>query len=58
MSRVFWEEEIPQPFGIFYREERRTYEELLHTQIEGVTEKRGKGDLAKLLRAGDTWEIS
>jgi hypothetical protein len=26
-------------------------------QIRDVQAKKGKGDLAKLLRAGDTWEV-
>ncbi|HMB93457.1 MAG TPA: 2-oxoacid:ferredoxin oxidoreductase subunit beta, partial [Rhodothermales bacterium] len=56
-GRMFWQDDMPRPFGVFYREERSTYEDLLHTQIEGITEKRGQGDLAKLLRSGDTWEI-
>jgi 2-oxoglutarate ferredoxin oxidoreductase subunit beta len=54
---MFWQDEMPRPFGVFYREERSTYEDLLHTQIEGITEKRGKGDLAQLLHSGDTWKI-
>ena len=57
VSRVFWEPDLPQPFGVFYREDRPTYEHLLHTQIEGLIEKRGKGDLDALLHAGDTWTI-
>ena len=57
VGRMFWQEELPRPLGVFYREDRPTYEELLHTQIEGVTEKRGKGDLAALLHQGDTWTI-
>ena len=57
VGRMFWQDELPRPFGVFYREARATYESLLHTQIEGVTEKRGKGDLGALLQAGDTWAI-
>ncbi len=57
IGRMFWEPDLPQPFGVFYREERRTYEDLLHTQIEGLIEKRGRGDLDALLHQGDTWVI-
>ncbi|ARA94316.1 2-oxoacid:ferredoxin oxidoreductase subunit beta [Rhodothermaceae bacterium RA] len=57
IGRMFWEPDLPQPFGVFYREERRTYEDLLHTQIEGLIEKRGEGDLDALLHQGDTWVI-
>lgn len=58
VGRMFWQDELPRPFGVFYRTERATYEDLLHTQIKGVTEKRGRGDLSALLRTGDTWEIA
>ena len=33
------------------------YEDLINQQIRDVQAKRGKGDLAKLLRAGETWEV-
>jgi hypothetical protein len=29
----------------------------MNQQINDVIAKRGAGDLAKLLRAGDTWEV-
>ena len=57
LGRLFWQEDLPRPFGVIYREERPTYEELLHTQIEGITERKGEGDLRALLHAGDTWTI-
>ena len=57
VSRMSWLEDLPRPFGVFYREERTPYEELLQEQIEGITGKRGKGDLTALLNAGDTWMI-
>jgi len=37
---------------------RPVYGELMESQIEAATEKLGKGDLAKLLHSGDTWEVS
>ncbi len=65
LGRLFWQQDpgsspgqaLPRPFGVLYREERPTYEELLHTQIEGTTARKGKGDLDALLHAGDTWTI-
>lgn len=57
VGRLFWQEDLPRPFGVIYREERPTYEELLHTQIDGITEEEGEGDLEALLHAGDTWTI-
>jgi hypothetical protein len=29
----------------------------MNEQVRAVIAKRGPGDLAKLLRAGDTWEV-
>ena len=57
VGRMFWQEGLPRPFGVFYSESRPTYEDLLHKQVQGVIEKRGKGDLEKLLKAGDTWVV-
>ena len=65
LGRLFWQEDLgsspgqalPRPFGVLYRAERPTYEELLHTQIEGLTERKGPGELDALLHAGDTWTI-
>ncbi len=57
MSRLFWEEDRPQPFGVFYREERPTYERLLREQQAAVVAQRGAGDLHALLRSGETWTI-
>ena len=57
VGRIFWQDDLPQPFGVFYREERPTYERLLREQQAAVVAKRGTGDLHALLRAGETWTI-
>ena len=57
LGRIFWEEDRPQPFGVFYREERPSYERLLHDQQDAVVAERGAGDLNTLLRSGETWTI-
>ncbi len=57
LCRIFWRDDMPQPFGVFYREARPTYDALLHEQLDMVTEKMGKGGLNDLLHAGDTWTI-
>jgi 2-oxoglutarate ferredoxin oxidoreductase subunit beta len=33
------------------------YEDIVNDQIKDITAKRGPGDIAQLLRAGDTWEV-
>ena len=57
VGRMFWQPELPRPFGVFYCEGRPTYDELLHKQVNEVIEKRGTGDLEALLKAGDTWVV-
>ncbi|MCU0373675.1 MAG: 2-oxoacid:ferredoxin oxidoreductase subunit beta [Chitinophagaceae bacterium] len=48
---------FPRPFGVFYENNRPCYEELMATQIEQAIAKKGKGNLAKLLRGNEVWEI-
>jgi 2-oxoglutarate ferredoxin oxidoreductase subunit beta len=47
----------PTPIGIFLDISRPTYEDEMKRQIEKAVEKRGKGELDKLLFSGNTWEI-
>lgn len=57
LGQIFWQEELPRPFGVFYSEDRPTYEDLVNDQIDDVVENEGKGNLEALLQAGDTWQI-
>ena len=49
--------EFPEVMGVLYREERPTYEDLLHEQVDAAKEKRGEGSLEALFNAGDTYEV-
>ncbi len=51
------ENHLPRPFGVFYTEDRSTYEDGLHEQIATAKAKKGKGDLDKLLKGRETWII-
>jgi hypothetical protein len=33
------------------------YEDTVSNQIKEITAKKGPGDIAELLHAGDTWEV-
>ncbi len=60
LSRMFdvpSEGSVPRPFGVFYSNERGTYETALEAQIEEATEALGKGNLDALLAGNNTWEI-
>ncbi|MFZ5470949.1 MAG: 2-oxoacid:ferredoxin oxidoreductase subunit beta [Myxococcota bacterium] len=48
----------PAPIGVFRAVERPVHHQLEVDQIASVKEKRGEGDLEKLLHAGDTWVVS
>jgi 2-oxoglutarate ferredoxin oxidoreductase subunit beta len=48
----------PRPFGIFYQTERACYEDVMAMQIEEIISTKGKGDLDKLLRGKEVWEIA
>jgi 2-oxoglutarate ferredoxin oxidoreductase subunit beta len=47
----------PVPIGVVRSVQKPTYEEMLHGQINEVKTMKGKGDLAKLLRGHETWEV-
>lgn len=48
---------FPRPFGVFYTTKRSCYEADLVNQIATITEKKGKGNLDKLLSGSETWTI-
>lgn len=48
---------FPRPFGVFYATERACYEDVMTMQVEEVIATKGPGDLDKLLRGSETWEI-
>jgi 2-oxoglutarate ferredoxin oxidoreductase subunit beta len=47
----------PTPIGIFRSVQRPVYGEAMERQLEMAEEKIGRGDLQKLLNAGDTWTV-
>jgi len=48
---------IPVPAGVLYRNDRSVYEQEVLQQIQQVTAKKGRGEIRKLLHAGETWEV-
>jgi 2-oxoglutarate ferredoxin oxidoreductase subunit beta len=48
---------LPRPFGVLYETERPCYEEMMQLQIDEVIASKGKGNLDKLLRGNEVWEI-
>jgi len=48
---------FPRPFGVFYAEKRAVYEDLFNQQIVNSIAAKGEGDLDKLLRGSNVWEV-
>jgi 2-oxoglutarate ferredoxin oxidoreductase subunit beta len=48
---------LPRPFGVFYQTTRPCYEDVMALQIEDIIKTKGKGDLDKLLKGKEVWEI-
>ncbi|MFP5039740.1 2-oxoacid:ferredoxin oxidoreductase subunit beta [Parasediminibacterium sp. JCM 36343] len=48
---------FPRPFGVFYEGERDCYEDVMAMQIEEAIATKGKGNLDKLLKGKEVWEI-
>jgi 2-oxoglutarate ferredoxin oxidoreductase subunit beta len=49
--------EFPVPMGVFRRASKPTYADLMGSQIGEAIEKQGIGNLSRLYRAADTWEV-
>jgi 2-oxoglutarate ferredoxin oxidoreductase subunit beta len=48
---------FPRPFGVFYETERACYEDVMQMQIDEAIAAKGEGDLDKLLRGREVWDI-
>jgi 2-oxoglutarate ferredoxin oxidoreductase subunit beta len=57
LSRMRYEDGFPEPIGVFRCVERPRYDAMVNEQIDQATNKQGVGDLAKLFRSGETWEV-
>ena len=49
--------DLPRPVGVVYAVERPRYEVEMTAQIQAHIQKRGEGNLEKLLNHGETWTI-
>lgn len=48
---------LPRPIGVFFAQERPTYEDAMKLQVEDAIAKKGKGNLDKLIQGRETWVI-
>jgi 2-oxoglutarate ferredoxin oxidoreductase subunit beta len=57
LSRLGGKPGSPTPLGIFRDVEAPVFDDLMNAQVRDARERKGPGDLAKLLSAGDTWDV-
>ena len=53
-----WLPDFPIPTGVFSAVDAPVYEDLALEQEDQAIAERGRGDVAALLRSGDTWQIA
>ncbi|HVC45364.1 MAG TPA: 2-oxoacid:ferredoxin oxidoreductase subunit beta [Candidatus Binataceae bacterium] len=52
-----FEAPLPTPIGVFYATSRPTFDGAINQQLQDARAKQGPGDLAALLKRGDTWSV-
>ncbi len=49
--------DFPEPIGVFRDVQSETFDDAVRNQVQLAIDKKGRGDLQKLLSAGDTWQV-
>ncbi len=49
--------DFPMPIGVLRRIEAPTVDAEIHRQIEAITERKGPGDLEKIIYSGNIWTV-
>jgi len=57
LADMTYKPHLPRPVGIFLAIDRPVYEVEMERQISFAQEKRGVGDIKKLLNSGETWIV-
>jgi 2-oxoglutarate/2-oxoacid ferredoxin oxidoreductase subunit beta len=58
LARIATDDHSPTPFGIFRAIDRPEYASSVAAQVAEAGQKKGPGDLAKLLRSNGTWSVT
>jgi 2-oxoglutarate ferredoxin oxidoreductase subunit beta len=58
LADMTYKSHLPRPVGIFLANDRPCYDEEMTKQIDAGRQKRGDGDMKKLLNSGETWVIN
>jgi len=57
MTQLDLNPDLPRPMGIFRRTEQPSLDQLIHEQVDSVTDTRGTGNLKDLIYTPDSWEV-
>ncbi|MAX29645.1 MAG: 2-oxoacid:ferredoxin oxidoreductase subunit beta [Candidatus Marinimicrobia bacterium] len=57
ISEMTYDEKLPVPFGVFYKEDKLTYEDMMISQIKESIKLKGDPDLQSLINGQETWEV-
>lgn len=57
ISEMTYDKDLPVPFGVFYKEDKMTYEDMMVEQINESIKRKGKPDLQSLVNGSETWEV-
>ncbi len=49
--------DMPMPVGILRNVQEETFESRVHAQLRDAVARQGPGDIAKLIRAGEIWDV-
>lgn len=58
LADMTYKQHLPRPIGVFLANDRPCYDEEMTKQIDASKQKRGDGDMKKLLNSGETWVIN
>ena len=57
VSEMTYDDKLPVPFGVFYKEDKLTYEDMMMDQIKESIKLKGDPDLQSLINGQETWEV-
>ena len=57
ISEMTYNEKLPVPFGVFYKQDKPTYEDMMVNQIKEAVESKGEGNVQSLIDGIETWTV-
>ena len=57
LCEMTYNDKLPVPFGILYKEEKPTYNDMMVEQINVAIKSKGTQDLQSLINGPETWEV-